>query len=109
MKNFVQPGANLTVAAPYALTSGDGALVGLIFGIACFTAANAAEVELATEGVYDITALSTDTAAVGAAAYWDNGNRRITTTVGSNTKVGVFTAVKTNGQTTARIRLNGVF
>lgn len=109
MKNFIQPGANLTVAAPYALASGDGALVGLIFGIACFTAANAAEVELATEGVYDITALGTDTAAIGAAAYWDNTNKRITTTSAGNTKVGVFTKAKANGDATARIRLNAVF
>ncbi len=109
MRNFIQPGVNVTVNAPYALQPGDGALVGLIFGIACMAAANAAETELATEGVFDITALGTDTSTVGAAAFWDNTNRRITTTASGNTKVGVFTAAKANGPTIARIRLNAAF
>lgn len=109
MKNFVQPGSTLTLTAPYAVTSGDGLLVGLIFGIACFTAANAATVEANTQGVYDVTALSTDTATVGAAIYWDNTNKRCTTTSSGNTKIGVAVAAKANGDTTVRVRLNGVF
>ena len=32
MKNFVQPGANLTLAAPYDRTSGQGALIGSASG-----------------------------------------------------------------------------
>ena len=34
MKNYVQPGATLTLTAPYAVVSGDGLLVGSIFGVA---------------------------------------------------------------------------
>lgn len=109
MKNYVQPGDVVTLTAPYDVASGAGALVGLIFGIAVGTVANGAVGEFSTQGVYDITALTTDTASVGAAAYWDNTNKRITTTVGSNTKVGVFMVAKINGDTTARIRLNGTF
>lgn len=112
MKNFVQPGANVTVTAPYALAAGDGCLVGILFGIACGTYLNGAtDAELATEGIFDITALSTDTASGTAlvAAYWDNTNKRITTTVGSNTKVGVIVAAKANGEITARVRLNAAF
>ena len=110
MRNFVQPGDYVTVTAPYALTSGDGCLVGSLFGIASNTYANGAtDAELDVEGVFDITALGTDTATVGALAYWDNTNRRITTTASGNTKVGVFTAVKSSGATTARVRLNGAF
>jgi predicted RecA/RadA family phage recombinase len=112
MKNFVQPGVNVTVTAPYALTAGDGCLVGILFGIAAGTyLSGATDAELVTEGVFDITALSTDTASGSTlvAAYWDNTNKRITTTVGSNTKVGVIVAAKTSGQTTARVRLNATF
>lgn len=111
MKNFVQPGGTITLPAPYAVAPGDGALAGLVFGIACATYANGATGEFQTEGVFDITALSTDTASGSApvAAYWDNTNKRITTTVGSNTKVGVIISAKINGDTTARVRLNGVF
>ena len=39
MKNFVQPGNTITLTAPYAVTSGDGLLVGAIFGVAAGTAA----------------------------------------------------------------------
>ncbi len=34
MKNYVQKGETLTLAAPYAVSSGAGALVGAIFGVA---------------------------------------------------------------------------
>ena len=42
-------------------------------------------------------------------AYWDNTNKRITTTSTSNTKVGVFVGAKINGDTTARVRLSAAF
>ena len=34
MKNYVQPGNTITLTAPYAVVSGDGLLVGSIFGVA---------------------------------------------------------------------------
>lgn len=107
MKNFVQPGETVTVAAPYAVNSGDGVLVGALFGVATNAAASGADVEIKTEGVVDINALSTDVIAQGAKAYWDNGNRRITGTVGSNTLVGAVTVAKASGATTARVYLDG--
>jgi predicted RecA/RadA family phage recombinase len=112
MKNFVQIGDTVTVTAPYALSAGDGCLVGVLFGVACGTYANgAADAEIKTEGVFDLTALSTDTASgtTLVLAYWDNTNKRITTTSAGNTKVGVIVAAKANGETTARVRLNAAF
>ena len=109
MRNFVQPGDVITVAAPYALSPGDGCLVGSMFGVSCGAAALNAPAELDMEGVFELTALNTDTASIGALAYWDNGNRRITTTASGNTKVGVFVLAKTNGQTVATVRLNAAF
>jgi len=107
MKNQVQDGDVITVTAPYAVTPGQGVQVGAaLFGIASATAASGAPLELQLEGVYDVTALSTDTAAVGDLLYWDNTNRRLTTTSTSNLKVGVAVAAKAAGATTARILLN---
>ncbi len=106
MRNFVQDGDMLTVAAPYDVASGAGCQVGTaLFGIAAYTAASGANVEIKTEGVFDVTALSTDTAAVGAKLYWDNTNKRLTTTASGNLLVGYATAAKASGDTTARIRL----
>jgi predicted RecA/RadA family phage recombinase len=107
MKNYVQDGKVIEVAAPYALTSGQGALVGSLFGVAAGDAANGATVQLKTKGVFDITALTTDTGTVGTKMYWDNTNKRLTTTSTSNTLVGCLTAAKAGTDTTARVYLDG--
>ena len=108
MKNFVQDGETITVTAPYAVASGDGALVGSFFGIACNAAANAAPLELKLNGVFAITALSTDTGSLGAKVYWDNTNKRITTTASGNSLVGALTVAKLAAETTATVRLSGI-
>lgn len=107
MKNSVQEGCVVTLAAPYDVASGAGLLVGAIFGIASSAALSGAAVEASRTGVFDVTALSTDTASVGAKLYWDNGNKRLTTTASGNTLVGVAMAAKANGDTTVRVLLDG--
>ncbi|MCE2917689.1 MAG: DUF2190 family protein [Rubrivivax sp.] len=111
MKNFVQPGDKLTVIAPYAVTSGQGVLVGLLFGVAQHDAANGAPVELQMSGVVDLNTLGTDTASGTSLvlAYWDNTNRRVTTAASGNTKIGMIVEAKVNGPTISRVRLNGAF
>ena len=55
MRNYVQEGETVTVAAPTGgVKSGDGVLVGALFGVACFDALQTAEVEIQTEGVFDL-------------------------------------------------------
>ncbi len=108
MKNYLQEGDVITVAAPYALASGDGALVGSLFGVATNAAANGANVELLIEGVVKLTTLSTDTGTVGTKMYWDNTNKRATITATSNSLIGVLVAAKGAGETVSTIRLNAV-
>lgn len=108
MKNFVQTGDVITVPAPYAVSSGQGVLVGSLFGVATCDAANGANVDIVPEGVFDITALTSDTGTVGAKMYWDSTNKRLTTTATSNTLVGALTAAKGSSDTTARVYLDGV-
>lgn len=108
MKNYVQEGDVLTVNAPYAVLSGAGVLVGALFGIATRDAGNGASVDIMPEGVFDVTANAADTGPAGTKVYWDNTNKRITTTATSNTLVGALTLDKANGDTTARVYLDGV-
>ena len=109
MKNFVQAGVILSLIAPYAVASGDGLLVGSIFGVATNAAANGAAVEAYVgPAVMAVTCLSTDTGSVGAKMYWDNTNKRLTTTASGNSLVGVLVVAKLAAETTATIRLNGV-
>ncbi len=109
MKNYVQKGENLTLTAPYAVASGAGVKIGLIFGVAAGAAANGATVDVVTEGVFTLPKVSTDVLAVGAAVYWDDTAKLITSTTSGNTKVGVAVTAAANPSGTVNVRLNGAF
>jgi predicted RecA/RadA family phage recombinase len=111
MKNYVQPGNIITLTAPYAVTSGDGLLVGSIFGVAAGTASLGDPVETALEGVYDLKKVASQAWAVGDKIYWDNTAKNTTKTLTSNTLIGVATDVVAGGATDliGRVRLNGAF
>lgn len=108
MNNYKQMGDTLDLVAPYDVTSGSGFLVGSIFAVAVVTAASGKTLSGATRGVFDLKAKAADTGSTGAKVYWDNTAKEITTTASGNTLVGALTEAKTNGQTTAAVRLNGV-
>ena len=55
MRNFIQAGNTVVVPAPYALTSGQGAKVGQLFGVATNDAALSADVALDLTGVFELT------------------------------------------------------
>lgn len=106
MKNKVSDGDRIGLVCPYAtITSGQAILVGALFGIAIFDGVAGDVIVADIEGEFTITALSTDVAAAGALAYWDDTNRRITVTSTGNTLVGTFTAAKADAETTAQVRL----
>lgn len=109
MRNYIQKGENLTLPAPYALASGDGALIGSIFGVAAGDAANGASVDLVTEGVFTLPKVSTDVIAVGAPIYWDDAAKLVTVTATDNTKIGAAVATAVNPSGTVDVRLNGSF
>jgi predicted RecA/RadA family phage recombinase len=107
MKNFVQRGNVISAIAPYALTGGQAAKIGTLFGVACGDAASGAQVELDRGGVFDIAAVTAETATTGAKIYWDDTARRLTTTVSGNTLVGCLVAPKSGTDSTARVLLDG--
>lgn len=106
MKNFVQEGVTLTLTAPAAVSSGDGVLVGVIFGVANHDAESGADVEVTTKGVYTLTKVTGTAFTQGAALYWDNGNSRLTTTASGNTLVGAAAVAAGSSDTTCQCRLN---
>jgi predicted RecA/RadA family phage recombinase len=111
MKYYVQPGNIITLTAPYAVTSGDGLLVGSIFGVASGTVALGDPVETAVEGVYDPKKVASQAWAAGDKIYWDNTARQTTKTLTANTLIGVATEAVAGGATDliGRVRLNGAF
>jgi len=109
MQNFVQPGNVVPLAAPYDVASGDGLLVGSIFGVATNAASNGTIVETKLVGVYDLKKKTTDLIAAGAVVYWDNTAKQCTVTATSNTLIGAATEASGSGATAVRVRLNGHF
>ena len=111
MKTYVQPGNTITLTAPYAVASGDGLLVGSIFGVAAGTAALGEAVEAALNGVYDLKKVASQAWAAGDKVYWDNTAKEATKTTTSNTLIGVAVVAVAGGagDVVGRVRLNGAF
>lgn len=114
MKNFVQSGEviGVTVASgsdEVALSSGDGYLIGSLFGVAVADAAIGEVVQLQVVGVVDIAKTSAEAWSVGEKIYWVNSTRRATSTAGANKFIGVATEVAANPSSTGRVRLSASF
>ena len=111
MKNYVQPGNAITLTASYAVSSGDGLLVGSIFGVATGSAALGESVEAALTGVYDLKKVASQAWAAGDKVYWDNTAKEATKTTTSNTLIGVAVVAVAGGASDiiGRVRLNASF
>lgn len=107
MKNYIQNGAIVTMAAPSALASGAGALVGTIFGVAQADAASGADVELVRTGVFTLPKVAAQAWTQGAKVYWDDTAKNVTTVVTSNTLIGAATAAAANPSATGEVLLDG--
>jgi predicted RecA/RadA family phage recombinase len=108
MKNYIQDGRILAVTAPAAVASGDFVQVGRIRGVAVTSAASGAQVELATEGVFEIPKTgSEEFATLGLPVYCvlsGNGVKTVTTaSTTANVLVGVNVA--TSGAVTGSLRV----
>ncbi len=108
MKNFVQPGKTITVPAPAAVASGDAVFVGNLFGVAATDAAQDEDVEITTEGVFDLPKAAEDID-LGDPLYWDDTAGVLTTTGTDNNLVGAAIAAALAADALVRIRLNGSF
>lgn len=108
MKNYVQPGANLTIPAPADVLSGAGVKAGVLFGVAVHDALSGADVTIATEGVFSLVKTSAQAWTVGAAIYFIPGTGLCTTaTTAGNLLIGVAAAAAADPTPTGLVRLNG--
>ena len=109
MKNYVQTGDNLTLPAPYDVDSGDGALIGSIFGVAAGDADSGDDVDFLTRGVFELPKTSALAISIGDKLYWDEGEKAVNKTPTDNTLVGVAVSAAVNPSATVNVRLNGSF
>lgn len=109
MQNYLQNGHVITVTTPAGgITSGDGLIVGNIFGVAAYSAAEGDPLELATTGVYKLPKATGAVLTVGARVAWDNTAKNINVPGAGRFPVGVATEASGNGVTGVAVRLDGV-
>lgn len=111
MKNFKSQGNTLTFTAGAAYSSGDGVLVGTIFGVAAGDIANGAEGVINLDGVYELTKAASQAWTVGAPIYWDATGAKTTNVADGNTLIGsaVLAVGSGAGETLGQVRLNAAF
>lgn len=110
MKNYVQAGNDLTLDAPADVSSGDGVLIGAIFGVAAVDAVSGDPVDIRTRGVFSLPKAAV-AVAIGDLVYWDDTAKVATTDddTGGNPKIGVAVAAAIDSAAKATVRLNGAF
>jgi predicted RecA/RadA family phage recombinase len=109
MKNFIQSGHMITVPAPPGgIASGQGMIVGGLFGIAATTASEGSTVEIATTGVYDLPKAPATVLALGDRVAWDDAAKVIAPPATGLYPVGIAVTTAGNGVSTVRVRLDGV-
>lgn len=109
MKNHIQKGDIITVPAPAGgIVSGEGAIIGNIFGIAAYAAAVGDPVELSTVGIYQLPKATAAVLTVGARVAWDNTAKNINVPGTGRFPVGIATEAAGIGITSVAVRLDGV-
>jgi predicted RecA/RadA family phage recombinase len=110
MRNFVKPGKMITVYATENYQSGDGVVVGAIFGIASTNAIPGEPVEICVEGVFALNKVA-GALAQGTPVYWTVGSGTMLGTVGAagTMKIGVVADAALTGDATVNVRLNESF
>lgn len=107
MRNYIQSGDIVTVPAPAAVSSGDGVLVGTLFGLAATDADSGTDVAIKTTGVFTLPKTSAQAWSVGALIYWDPDGKVTTTVSTDNMLIGKALAVAANPSGTGVVRLDG--
>lgn len=105
MKNFIQPGENLDFIAPTGgVVSGQGLLLGNIFGVVCQSAAAGEECVMSKRGVYSLPKASVAWSAWDK-LYWDAEEKQITNIPTGNHYIGVAVKAALLAATEAEVLL----
>ncbi|MTI13358.1 DUF2190 family protein [Sansalvadorimonas verongulae] len=104
--NKIQEGRFLTVIATAAVLSGQGVMVGDLFGVAMGDAAIGEEFEIDTAGVYELPKDTSQDIGQGDKVYWA-ASGSVTSEAASNTLIGCAAYAAGNGVADISVRLNG--
>ncbi|MFC6688651.1 DUF2190 family protein [Jhaorihella thermophila] len=109
MKNYIAAGTTLTITAAADITSGEGVLVGALFGVAVTDIATGEAGEIALTGVYELPKAPSQAWTQGGRVYWDDTAKQCTTAATGNTLIGAAVRAVGGGasETIGTVRLNG--
>jgi len=104
---YRQKGLSIDYTPGSAVAAGDIVVQNELFGVAIDAIAADVKGSLAVDGVFDLPkATGSGTAlAVGNQVYWDAANSVVTTTVGSNVRVGTVVKAAAVGVALVRVKL----
>lgn len=106
MKNYIQPGTNLTMPTPETVIAGQAILIGSIFGVAASDAVIGNNLDLVTEGVFTLPKANVSIT-LGAKLCWDDATKKVTTVSAGNAYIGTAVEAVATVALTAPVRLNG--
>jgi predicted RecA/RadA family phage recombinase len=110
MQNYLGDGDVLSLpSAPASLVSGQGLLIGAMFGVVLASVAQGQPFMLWLKGTYQLPKNASEVWTVGEGLYWDNTGLELTTVSAGNTRVGIATAPTVNPSNVGNVRLNGSF
>lgn len=106
MRNYIQPGKTITVPAPANVKSGDLVVVGDLFGVSEFSAAEGDPVEIATEGVFELPKVQAQAWSLGAKVYYVAADKVLSTEETDNLFIGHATEPVANPSGSGAVRLS---
>lgn len=104
MKNYVQPGMNIEVAAPAAVVSGQALLIEDLFGVCAGDAASGETVVLVTEGVFELPKSTSVAFSQGQKVHWHDASSHLDDQ-SSNPMVGYAVEGVLAAATTVKVKL----
>ena len=108
-QNFIQPGdvIDYTVPAATTITSGQGVLMGDLFGVALVAGVTGDVIPVAVDGVYSLPKLAAQAQAIGVKVYFDPTPGTITTTAGALKHSGYVARAAAANDATVYVKLLG--
>lgn len=106
-QNRIQAGNHMPHTLTADATSGNGILVGDLFGVALNTGVSGDDIQVSLEGVWELPKTTADVVTQGAPLYWDDTAKEVTTddNSGANKQAGFAFAAAGNGDETVQVKL----
>lgn len=105
MRNYIQPGVNLTLPAAADIKSGDVFILGAITGIAAGDALEDEMVDVVTSGVFSVDKVGANAFNVGDPVFFASATKLATSVATDNVKLGVAVKVAISGSAAVEVKL----